>query len=1085
MKNLRQISFEKVFGGKTLAEALSICESLGDTFCFESREETEKLLTLTIGEQNAKTVMLQRWDLGNEDMGKLCQDIANGYCWKMHATGDDIVYVYGPSPLEDTRYIRIGDSDASWTFLSRSDLDMPPTISEEEIITKILEDTHSETLEEAKAHVTSVMVKNYLFQEDEYEIIFEEEVTEDSNLVNMFSDALRFAYQHHMSKNANPIIYSFVHFKDVADDDDDNVPNIAVLGVDSRTIAAQNVEWRYDQFALIDGRQPRENRLDLVSEQDKKLFDEGYSRGMCFELVLDKRNHTVQHGNRYETPDDERFVLFQVTGLLPNETNSFCLIQYEHLEWSTEADEMVLDEFQKEANVIVFRGSKFEASNLDHVISILSDKSLIPSSSRDDVHFTSDGMKVEIGVTSDLTNALQKLFSNGGPSWRWTIELTDYFGDDEPIRNEYKYELTLAQYASVKLREPLPNFDAGPGFTCPEKVTEEDIARDEPSYQRSYQNHGQFKQIRVFETNDFLLRYDYGDAVWAMCVKDLFTIDFDIKEGVSQRDAVLMVKRYTDFMHSKGVDLLFSIYETDRGLHAYLISERLLYGDARTLQTSLGLCNDKNYIIFTGFNGFCMRVAPKLKKQKKDPVTGEPILGKTWMTEDEIGKEFIARLCYQLAEPGAGLDAGLTCTIGYGRADPYLEMMLDVYEKLIDFFKYQYAIKLARFTSTKSFEWGGIKYDKINAPPPEFLQEAKDFVQNLLSSYGIVAKGEYQIPMKWRGFMTEYKPFLDANTLYQCANVSPYEINRRARTVVLDAWKQNCPKQAISICGFDDPAVEAPGQTPSRIFGPNPNGMGYPFVFGVDKSSHMVFIQFRDLLMLDWDVKDGFPKIVPAQMLNRYLVAMKTYPRAERITPTPMAFKMYETDNGVHAYCVSHFMPYDMESGSLLSPPLEVMHNTCVDAWYIAFVKTRGYSIRVGPKVINRARGLGQSDTMKPPEEVRSQFVQKEGVVVPGRKEDDRTVYLGEGQIVPYLDKVTDFILEIQKYVVQIPDLARRIIEEPEALSIEMGEVVKEIYDRDVRPYENPDEDPDVAARFMENYLWADQVWRCPKFPLE
>lgn len=622
----------------------------------------------------------------------------------------------------------------------------------------------------------------------------------------------------------------------------------------------------------------------------------------------------------------------------------------------------------------------------------------------------------------------------------------------------------------------------GFGYSCPENVSEEDIERELPAYQRNYQNYGLYSQIRVYETNDFLLRYSFGDAVWAMCVKDLFTIDFDIKEGISQDDAVSMIKRYTDIMHSRGVDMLFSLYPTDRGLHAYLISERLLYGDDRTLRTSLDLCNDKNYIIFTTFNGFCMRVGPKLMKPKIDPVTGKALAGRDWMTVEEISNEFVAKACYDLKEDRDGMSAGLRCTIGYGRADPYLEMMLDVYEKLIDFFKYHYSIRLEEFIYRRDLEWGGVQYKGVNVPPRNFLRDAKKFTKNLLNSYGIVSKGKYQIPMKWRGFMIEYTPFLDANTLYQCAHVSPYEINRRARTVVLQAWKQNCSKQAISIGGLDSRSTEFPSDSPDyrypiKVTGIE-SGKYYPFVFGVDISSHMVFIQFRDLLMLDWDVKDGFPKIVPAQMLNRYLRIMKTLPRLEQAIDVPMTFKMYETDNGIHSFCVSHFMPYDLGGEALLSPPLEIMHNTCVDAWYIAFVKTRGYSIRIGPKIINRNRGVGESDTMKSSEEVASQFVQKLGVEVPGRT--DRIIYLGEGIIDPYLDAVTDFIYYVQQYVLKIQDLPRRILNEPESLSIEMGEVVKDMYDQNVRPFENPNNDPSISRHFNKNYTWANSIWRCP-----
>lgn len=74
-----------------------------------------------------------------------------------------------------------------------------------------------------------------------------------------------------------------------------------------------------------------------------------------------------------------------------------------------------------------------------------------------------------------------------------------------------------------------PQVSGGFGYTCPQQDTPEGIEADIPDFQRNYQNYGYYSQVRVFETEDFLLRYDFGDAVWAMCVKDLFTLDFDIK----------------------------------------------------------------------------------------------------------------------------------------------------------------------------------------------------------------------------------------------------------------------------------------------------------------------------------------------------------------------------------------------------------------------------------------------------------------------------------------------------------------------------------------------------------------------------
>jgi hypothetical protein len=602
------------------------------------------------------------------------------------------------------------------------------------------------------------------------------------------------------------------------------------------------------------------------------------------------------------------------------------------------------------------------------------------------------------------------------------------------------------------------------GYTCPKQRDKGFIESQIPEFERNHNNYGKSYQIRVFETDDFLLRFTYSDSVWAMCVKDMFTIDFDIKEGVTRDHAIDMIHKYTDVMYSRGISLLFSLYETDRGLHAYLISERLSYSDERALKTSLDLCNDENYIIFTTMNGFCMRVGPKLRKQMKDSNKKE------WMEPEEIDAEFIARPCYR------DDNGKITCTIGYGRSDPYLVTMLNIYEQLIEFIKTGYVYHFHELMQRHSFTWNDIEYKNIHAPSLEFFEEVKNFADNLLSEHGVISRGEYQIPVKWTGFMNQYKPFLSKNTLYQCASVAPRDIERKALNTAVTAWVENCLKQAISIGGRDNNNF-VDTKIPAKLFG-RTTGLSYPFVFGVDKSSHMIFIQFRDLLMMDWDVKDGFEKVVPAQLLNRYMSTMKTLPTEERITERSLAFKMYETDNGVHAFCVSHKLPYDLKrEGSRLSTAMEIMRNVCVDVWYIAFVMNRGFSIRIGPKIVNKKRGKGETDEMKPQDEVDSQFVQKLGVELPGQKQ--RLVYLGDGRISPYLNAVTDFIFNVQQYVKTIKNLAQRTLENPEKLSIEMGDVVKAMYDRDVRHLENPQNNSAVADYFDETCAWADEIWRC------
>jgi hypothetical protein len=121
-----------------------------------------------------------------------------------------------------------------------------------------------------------------------------------------------------------------------------------------------------------------------------------------------------------------------------------------------------------------------------------------------------------------------------------------------------------------------------------------------------------------------------------------------------------------------------------------------------------------------------------------------------------------------------------------------------------------------------------------------------------------------------------------------------------------------------------------------------------------------------------------------------------------------MCFKLYETDNGTHGYLVSHIMPFYKTDSSL------IMVHTCADFAYAAFSKLYGYSIRLSPKVYRKDGSEMSSD------EISSQFIQKEGI--------GGHVYVGSQEnIDPYLDKLTNFIESIQRYIVQINNIGDKL----------------------------------------------------------
>ena len=179
-------------------------------------------------------------------------------------------------------------------------------------------------------------------------------------------------------------------------------------------------------------------------------------------------------------------------------------------------------------------------------------------------------------------------------------------------------------------------------------------------------------------------------------------------------------------------------------------------------------------------------------------------------------------------------------------------------------------------------------------------------------------------------------------------------------------------------------------------------GPFYPFVLGFDRAMKICYILFYDLLMMDFDVIDGIEKANSVEVIERYMNSQRLLPYNKKSLPADACLKVYETDNGVHYFIVSHSMPYtDIRSSS-------IMINTCSDFNYAAFSHVYGYSVRLNAKSLNKDR------TPKTAEEIRKQFVQREGV----NDGKGLVTYIGDmSNIDPYLDDLTNLCLNTQRFI--------------------------------------------------------------------
>src|SRR3989337_4444383 len=129
---------------------------------------------------------------------------------------------------------------------------------------------------------------------------------------------------------------------------------------------------------------------------------------------------------------------------------------------------------------------------------------------------------------------------------------------------------------------------------CPKPLSL-DVLRNEiyPKVMGILDNPQKSNKLPIHEQDDMIIGLDIFNHVWTMCTKDVLMIDFDVKEGFTKQAAIDLVREYTNFLHEHGgVDMLFKMYETDRGIHAFLVNRRMEHTSDEAVEMMMDLCND-------------------------------------------------------------------------------------------------------------------------------------------------------------------------------------------------------------------------------------------------------------------------------------------------------------------------------------------------------------------------------------------------------------------------------------------------------------------------------------------------------------
>lgn len=512
------------------------------------------------------------------------------------------------------------------------------------------------------------------------------------------------------------------------------------------------------------------------------------------------------------------------------------------------------------------------------------------------------------------------------------------------------------------------------------------------------------KLVREDYTIDLLndrvrLSYDMANGIWALCTNDILMVDFD---DLPKEEIILLIREFVEREKKEGREFRFSVYETDRGIHAFLTSRYVDHRDPWTRYTINALTpSNTQHLDFVTKSGHCVRVGPKLINSDGSLKSKEDILD-----------EFVTKKCF----------AGV-CSIGYGTELSSIINILDLHEEVADRIKSEFRTNfdgIARITRVPKL---GNK--ELYMPSREVMQKLRDFTLFHLGSAPL-SRDITSNTTKSRG--VRYEGLIPDSTVSACSSRNIAE---------LVSYSDYSIKQSLVSRGCKDTILM--------------RGPTYPFVVGFDPVKSFYYMMFYDLLSIDWDIVDGIPKKSTIAILERFLERQRVEKGRKRLTLSDMCFKLYETDAGVHAYCVSHRLPFYTQSSS------KIMLELCGDYHYAAFSRAAGYSLRLNPKVYDKKGNVLDVHV------INNQFVQREGV--------NGVVYVGnENNVDPYLDSLTEILYNTQKYITDISDIGDILSNKPEVLGEWIRDFVREEYSGAVA-------DMPISK---DNVAWARGILSCP-----
>lgn len=493
------------------------------------------------------------------------------------------------------------------------------------------------------------------------------------------------------------------------------------------------------------------------------------------------------------------------------------------------------------------------------------------------------------------------------------------------------------------------------------------------------------KQHYLVNSEQCIIGLNTTNGVVYICFPNLLMMDFDEKDGPSKGETVDLLMKFVKALEDLNrVRLLFDIYETDNGIHCFLVSHFANANDAETLNLMMQLRSDEMYIAHTIFRGFCIRLSPKPVSMVID---GKLVI----KTKEDLRTNFIAKNCYNYV-----------CSLGTGTRDSHIENMLAFKMHLVEYFKNLYIDN-----SDELLVIDGVNIDIS----PKYIPDVKNYLLEQMKRYNIPDEGSY-FAVDAITYFSDYDKHLPISEYKRCKSLNWQNIYRMFHMI---SGKYDTSKNVYLI--RDDP--------------------NYKLTMAFDVDAKMLYFLLPDFLKIDWDFEEGMTTQTILDLMRQFFQNVRKIDRKSIFNS--LTFRLFETQHGVHAFCTSHPLPYED------SRSLQLMMQLCCDPWYIAFSKFYGYSVRLTPKV-TRKRQEPEEGTKRIYTQAQEGDTARV-LLKPVLNENGETLVLGQGEENPAFVSLLDLIIDTQSFVLRVPDLVQKLKTDHGPLLPVVEQFVKDHYD--------------------------------------